>query len=103
MTETLFYPVFVLAAWAMTATLMRPTRLNQLLLVGGLALAVGTRLQAVVLVPAFLLAVVILVALERRPGTGEGWRRSWSRSSCSAWRGRHSPWAEAGHRSVPTG
>ncbi len=72
MTETLFYPVFVLAAWAMTATLTRPTRLNQLLLVGGLALAVGTRLQAVVLVPAFLLAVVILVALERRPGLVRG-------------------------------
>ena len=66
MTETLFYPVFVLAAWAMAATLTRPTLLNQLLLVGALALAVGTRLQAVVLVPAFLLAAVILVALERR-------------------------------------
>lgn len=68
MTETLFYPVFVLAAWAMAVTLARPTLLNQLLLLGALALAVGTRLQAVVLVPALLLAVAILVGLERRRG-----------------------------------
>ena len=68
MTETLFYPVFVLAAWAMAATLDRPTILNQLLLLAALALAVGTRLQAVVLVPAFLVAVAILVGLEQRRG-----------------------------------
>jgi hypothetical protein len=68
MTETLFYPVFVLAAWAMAATLTRPTLRNQLLLLGALALAVGTRLQAVVLVPAFLLAVVLLIVMERRRG-----------------------------------
>lgn len=66
MTETLFYPVFVLAAWAMAATLTRPTLRNQLLLLGALALAVGTRLQAVVLVPAFLLAVALLIVMERR-------------------------------------
>ena len=68
MTETLFYPVFVLAAWAMAETLARPTPRNQLLLLGALALAVGTRLQAVVLVPAFLLATVVLVLMERRRG-----------------------------------
>ena len=68
MTETLFYPVLVLAAWAMAATLKRPTRRNQALLLGALALAVGTRLQAVVLVPAFLFAVGIQFALERRRG-----------------------------------
>ena len=68
MTETLFYPVFVLAAWAMAATLLRPTLRNQLLLLGALALAVGTRLQAVVLVPGFLLAVVLLLVVERRRG-----------------------------------
>ena len=68
MTETLFYPVLVLAAWAMAATLKQPTRRNQALLLGALALAVGTRLQAVVLVPAFLVAVGIQFALERRRG-----------------------------------
>ena len=67
MTETLFYPVLVLAAWSMAGTLMRPTLRNQLLLLGVFGLAVGTRLQAIVLVPAFLLAVGIEVALERRP------------------------------------
>ncbi|MGZ4382170.1 MAG: hypothetical protein ACXVZ3_12195 [Gaiellaceae bacterium] len=68
MTETLFYPVFVLTAWAMAATLVSPTLRNQALLSGALLLAVGTRLQAVVLVPAFLLAVVLLFALDRRRG-----------------------------------
>jgi Dolichyl-phosphate-mannose-protein mannosyltransferase len=68
MTETLFYPVFVLTAWAMAATLVRPTLRNQALLSGALVLAVGTRLQAVVLVPAFLLAVALLFAFDRRRG-----------------------------------
>ena len=72
MTETLFYPVFVLAGWAMAATLVRPTLRNQLLLLGALALAVGTRLQAVVLVPAFLLAVLLQVMFERRRGLVRG-------------------------------
>ncbi len=68
MTETLFYPVFLLTAWAMTATLVSPTLRNQALLSGALVLAIGTRLQAVVLVPAFLLAVALLFAFDRRRG-----------------------------------
>jgi len=68
MTETLFYLVFVLTAWAMAATLVSPTLRNQALLFGALVLAVGTRLQAVVLVPAFVLAVALRFAFDRRRG-----------------------------------
>ena len=66
MTETLFYPVLVLAAWASAAALARPTLRNQALLLGALALAVATRLQAVVLVPAFALALLLYLAPRRR-------------------------------------
>jgi len=65
MTEALFYPVFVLAAWAMAVVLSRPTPRNQILLALLAALAVLTRLQAIVLVPAFVLAVVLLAVFER--------------------------------------
>jgi hypothetical protein len=66
MTETLFYPVLVLAAWASAAALARPTLRNQALLLGALALAVATRLQAVVLVPAFVLALLLYLTPGRR-------------------------------------
>ena len=49
MTEVVFYPVFVLAAWATAAALVSPTRARQALLVGAVCLAVATRIQAVVL------------------------------------------------------
>ncbi|MDQ5820908.1 MAG: glycosyltransferase family 39 protein [Actinomycetota bacterium] len=67
MSETVFYPVLVLAAWAMAATLSRPTPLRQAVLAGACVLAILTRLQAIVLVPAFLLAVLLVVVFERRP------------------------------------
>ncbi|MDX6510894.1 MAG: hypothetical protein QOE36_398, partial [Gaiellaceae bacterium] len=66
MTEVAFYPVVVLAAWASARALLEPTRRNQLLLLGALALAVLTRLQAVVLVLAFVTAVVLFALSERR-------------------------------------
>jgi Dolichyl-phosphate-mannose-protein mannosyltransferase len=65
MTETVFYGAMTLAAWAMANALVRPTRRAQLLLVGAIVLAVLTRLQALALVPVFVLAVVLLAALER--------------------------------------
>ena len=65
MSETVFLPVATLAAWASAATLERPTRRNQALLVGAFALALLTRLQALVLVPAFLLALGVYALLAR--------------------------------------
>ena len=65
MTEVVFYPVFVLAAWTAAAALATPTPRRQLLFVGALCLALATRLQAVVLVPVFLTALGLEAALAR--------------------------------------
>lgn len=65
MTEVAFYPVLTLAAWAMAAALVRPTPARQALVVAAVVLAAMTRLQAVVLAPAFLLAVGLKVAFDR--------------------------------------
>lgn len=62
MSEVAFYPAVVLAAWATAAALERPTRLRQALLVGAIALAAATRLQALLL-PVVLLAAAGLHAL----------------------------------------
>jgi Dolichyl-phosphate-mannose-protein mannosyltransferase len=67
MTEVVFYPVTVLAAFAMARALDRPTLAAQALFVAAVALAVLTRLQLFVLVPVFVTALVALLALERRP------------------------------------
>ena len=70
MTETVFYPLLVLVCWVAALTIVSPTRRNQLLLVGLVAAAVLTRLQAGVLVLVFptaaLLAGVGLRAAPRR-------------------------------------
>ena len=65
MSETVFVPVTTVAAWAIASALERPTRRNQALLVGAIVLAVLTRLQGLVLVPAFLLALGLYALLER--------------------------------------
>lgn len=65
MTEVAFYPVFVLAAWAAAAAIARPARRRQALLAGAVALAVATRLQALVLVPALLTAIALEAVLAR--------------------------------------
>jgi hypothetical protein len=65
LTDVALYPVLVLAAWAMAATLVRPTLARQGLLLAGIVLASATRLQAVVLAPAFVTAVGIKTLLDR--------------------------------------
>ena len=62
LTEVVFYPLLVLAAWAMAEALVRPTLARQALFVAALLAAVATRLQAVALAPAFLTAL----AFDRR-------------------------------------
>jgi hypothetical protein len=59
MTEVAFLPVSLLAAWAMARTLEEPTPRRQAVLVGAVALACATRLQAIALVPALLTALVL--------------------------------------------
>jgi hypothetical protein len=65
MTETIFYPLVVLSAWVAARTLAEPTRLGQALLVATVAVTILTRLQGVVLVPAFALAVALYAAAGR--------------------------------------
>jgi hypothetical protein len=67
MTEVVFYPVTVLAAFVMARALERPTIATQTMVVAVVALAALTRLQLFVLVPVFVTALVAFVAVERRP------------------------------------
>jgi Dolichyl-phosphate-mannose-protein mannosyltransferase len=66
MTEVVFYPIVVLAAWALAAALERPRPLRQGLLVVACAAAAMTRLQAFVLLPVLVTAVGIEALLGRR-------------------------------------
>ncbi|HSL64869.1 MAG TPA: glycosyltransferase family 39 protein [Gaiellaceae bacterium] len=66
MTENAFFPLFLLAALALVASLERPTWSRTLLLLGAIGLAFATRAQAIVFVPAMLTAPLALAAVERR-------------------------------------
>ena len=66
MSEVAFYPVLVLAFWALANALVHRTLGNQALLVGAVLLACGTRLQAVVLVPVLVTAVALKALFDRR-------------------------------------
>jgi hypothetical protein len=65
MTEVLFYPLLVLAAWASAEAIARPTLRTHGLLVLAVAAAAATRLQAIVLLPAFVTAAGIDASLAR--------------------------------------
>ena len=66
MTENPFYPLFLTVTLVLVLVLERPTGLRVALLVGLVGLAYATRVQAAALVPAPLLAPLVLAALERR-------------------------------------
>jgi hypothetical protein len=68
MTEVAFYPVLVLASWALASALARPSGKAQVVLAGAVVLAVLTRLQSIVLVPVFVLALVLMVLFDRGLG-----------------------------------
>jgi hypothetical protein len=65
MTEVLFYPLLVLAAWATARAIEQPSFARQALLAAAVTLAVLTRLQALVLIPAVLTAVGVDAWLAR--------------------------------------
>ncbi len=65
MTETLFYPVVTLALWALWSVLVRPSLLRQGSFVLATALAVLTRVQALALLPAAMLAIVLFCTFRR--------------------------------------
>ncbi len=66
MTEVVFYPVLVCAAWSLAAAIESPTWRRQLLFIALLVVAVLTRVQAIVLVVAFAGAVGLESLLARR-------------------------------------
>jgi Dolichyl-phosphate-mannose-protein mannosyltransferase len=59
MTEVLFYPLLVMAAWAGAEAIARPTRRNQVLLLIAFVAVCATRIQAIVLVPALVTAALL--------------------------------------------
>ena len=65
MSEVLFYPLLVLAAWALAEAIARPTRLTQGLLVVAVLAVCATRVQAIVLLPVALTAAVVDAWLAR--------------------------------------
>ena len=77
MTENVFYPLFLVFALVLVLALERPTllRIGMLLLLLGLAFA--TRVQAVALAPAVLLAPLVLGVFERRSVRSVGSRFRW--------------------------
>jgi hypothetical protein len=66
MTENPFYPLFLLVALLLVLVLERPKPLLVVGLYGLVGLAFATRVQAVALVPAILLAPLVLAIFERR-------------------------------------
>ena len=67
MTENAFYPLFVLAAFLFVRMLEAPTWRRQVVLLAVCFVAFETRAQAVALIPAIVVAPVLLALIERRP------------------------------------
>jgi hypothetical protein len=68
MTEVLFYPLLVTAAWAGAAAIARPTRATHMLLLAAFVAVCATRIQAIVLVPALVTAALLDAWLARSWG-----------------------------------
>jgi hypothetical protein len=66
MTENLFYPLFVTSALLMLRALERPSAARQLLVAVSVGAAFLVRAQAVVLLPAYLLAAILLAVTTSR-------------------------------------
>ncbi len=66
--EVLLYPLLLVAMLAMVVSLQEPSRRHQLLAVGAIGVACLAKPLSVVLVPAYVLAVLHLGLLDRRTG-----------------------------------
>lgn len=116
MTEVAFVPALVLAAWATAAALERPSGVRQALLVGAIVLAVATRLQALVLVPALVTAAGLhaLLARDSRPALrlwpaaaalvtlGAAWA-GWRAAASGSWSGLLGSYSAAAERDYELG
>ena len=77
MTENAFYPLFLLAALVLVIVLERPTPLLVVGLLALVGLAFATRVQAVAIAAAVLLAPLVLAVFERRGFTATISRFRW--------------------------
>ena len=77
MTENPFYPLFLLVALVLVLALERPSPLVVVGLYALVGLAFATRVQAVALVPAILLAPLVLAVFQRRGFTATISRFRW--------------------------
>ena len=108
MTENVFYPLFLVVTLVLVLVLERPTTTRVVLLFALLGLAFATRVQAVALLPAILIAPFVLSIFERR-GLGSTISRvplavrshRGSRRSCR-WRSNSSAGARLRTSSAPT-
>jgi hypothetical protein len=66
MTENLFYPLFLVVSLVLVLVLERPTWTRIALLVALFVLAFATRVQAVAIAPAVLLATIVLAFFQRQ-------------------------------------
>jgi hypothetical protein len=81
MTESLAYPLFLWATFAILVVLERPSRKGELVALGAISVATLARGQFFVLFPAFIFAVVALAAVDsrdRRTGTNGPFRTTLS-------------------------
>jgi Dolichyl-phosphate-mannose-protein mannosyltransferase len=78
-TENAFYPIFVTCTLLMLRALERPSAARQLLVAGACVVAFLTRAQAVVLLPSYLLAAILIAVIasagRRRSAIAEALRR----------------------------
>jgi hypothetical protein len=81
LTEVALYPAFLLALLGITAAVERPTRRNQLLALGAIAVVFGIKALGVVLLAVYPAAIVLFVLLDRRSGARRhslgSYRLSW--------------------------
>ena len=77
MTENAFYPLFLLVTLVLVVVLERPTPLFVVLLLALVGLAFATRVQAIAIAPAVLLAPFVLAVFERRGLTATISRFRW--------------------------
>jgi hypothetical protein len=83
LTESLAYPLFLVAIWTMLRAVRRSSVANDALLLAAIVLASSARLQQVGLIPAAVTAV--LLAAVARPEPGDGRLRAMWRSVTAHW------------------
>ena len=67
MTENAFYPLFLLVVWLLVRMLVRPSPGGQVILIAAVVIAFEIRVQALAVVPAILVAPLLLAFFERLP------------------------------------